>query len=104
MAVFWKCDICGKDTQLNPPVKQEVDKKGSPVMTELRRQDAQTGQIRKIPVPKMLDLFPRAYLLRLNVGSESVQRDFCRDCLETLRPEFDALWLKLENIKADGDA
>jgi len=103
MAVFWKCDICGKPTQLNPPSRIEVDAKGAPVMTEMRRQDPQTGEVRKVPVPKMVDLFPRAYLLRLCVGSESLQRDFCKECLEALRPQFDALWRELENIKPDGE-
>ena len=98
MAVFWKCDVCGKDTVVNPQTEQveeervvEVTVSGQkvkasqrvPVTTTTRRQDPVTGRVAKITVPKLNDLQPRTVIVQVKAGPENFQRDLCRECYET---------------------
>ena len=112
-----KCDICGKDTYINPPyeideeevevdsfdfktmkptkVKIPMAKKG-----KMKRQNVFSGEVEEIEVPITKDLKPRAYMVQLQVGpSEYVQRDFCLECLESIKPQIKTLWDCLESIK-----
>ncbi len=127
MAVKWNCDICGKPTQVNPPVKPimdtvmvsvpavdpatkqpKLDKAGKPVMVEVPRevqrkgkqkmQDLATGLVRVVDVPAFEDLAPRTFIVRLGIGQETIQRDVCRECLPQVLPEAKALWDKLEGM------
>lgn len=117
--VTWKCDICGKDTFVNPPTEPQFEErmvkvavKGKdgetyevevpqtlPKMAKMKRQHLHTGEIEDVDVQEILDLAPRTYIINLTVGPEAVQRDFCKECLkEHVMPEVQALWDKLAAI------
>jgi hypothetical protein len=98
--VAWICDMCGKHTHVTPPTELvfEDEEKTKPKITHLRRQDAH-GKMTKIPVQVQKDLGERTKIVRLTVGDETIQTDLCTKCVEHLRPEFDALWLKMESLK-----
>lgn len=57
-------------------------KKTVPVMSFEKRQNMINGKVTKVPIPKFVDLKPRTYFIRLKLGGEIVQRDFCLDCLK----------------------
>ena len=127
MSVLWHCDLCGQSTHVNPPteqmfeereivvdtpeikivdgkqvldmVKKKVTQK-VPKIAKMKRQNMHTREVEEIDIPMMKDLAPRAYLMRIMVGSDELQRDFCKDCLDSVMPEFKALWDKLEQIKS----
>jgi len=122
----WKCDICGKDTYVNPPMEPafedvEVEKKipytktvkgekvlvyktgmvveRRPVMTTMHRQNPFTGEIEECAVQKMIFKKDLALLLNLLVGNESFQRDFCVDCYNIhIRPLVEPLFNKMRSI------
>ena len=105
MAVAWKCDVCGKDTHVNPPVVQvfETQKIGDKVFDVLKMQKLQTmnfvtGEMEEQNVPVVKDLKPRAHIVKLNAGQQIVQRDFCDECLQSIMPELKALWDKLAAV------
>lgn len=100
MGVKWKCDCCGKETHINPPHKQVFDKAGNPKIIKVKVQNQYTGEIEQQDQPEFEDLEPRAYIVRLNCGSESIQKDFCKECLKKIMPEVKALYNKLESIKS----
>ncbi|GEM_PF-3420888 len=135
MATYWICDICGKQTLVNPPTEQVVEEvtreiqvpstvekevveagqkrmkktvefqtqtvtEKIPKMAKMKRQDPFTGEVQDVDVPELKDLKPRAYLVNLNVGHEMIQKDFCKECLEKVMPEVQALWDKLASIKS----
>jgi hypothetical protein len=66
-----------------------------PETIKVKRQNPLTGQMEDMEVPALEDLFERAYIVRLTVGQEEVQRDFCKPCLQAhmakVRSLFDAL-------------
>lgn len=105
MNVF-KCDLCGKETYVNPPFEhvfeeKEIDgvKVKSPVTVKMKRQDMSTGVMTEVDVPKINDLKPRAIIVRLYSGSESIFKDFCVDCYNTsIKPEVVKLWNTLESV------
>jgi hypothetical protein len=111
------CDICGKETFINPAVEKVFETKMMdipyqeagvdktmqveqkvPVLVDLMRMDHKTGEIRAIKVQKVNELEERAIFLRLDVGDEYVTRDLCRSCVETVRPLFGPLWDKMASI------
>lgn len=117
----WKCDVCGIETRINPktePLFEErevqipVDqnkmggptkkvKQRVPKMTVMKKQDMSSGEVKEIQVQEHKDLEERAMIVKLRVGPESVQRDFCRKCLEDYAgEELRTLWKKLETVKA----
>jgi len=116
MSVTWVCDICGKQTFINPPVEflteekefKTKDEKGKtkkikqtvPKMATMKRQNSQTGKIEDVPIQDMKDLKPRTYIVRLEIGRELIQKDFCKECLGKVLPEIKQLWNKLESIKS----
>lgn len=127
MSVLWHCDLCSKATHVNPPTQQvfeereiEVDtpeikivdgnqvldmvkKKVTqkvPKLAKMKRQNLYTREVEEIDIPMMKDLSPRTYIMRVMVGSDEIQRDFCLECLDSVMPEFKALWDKLEKIKS----
>ena len=107
MSVRWKCDVCGKDTWVNPPTETifeeiEVDKKKVKVPKKItaKTQDPFTGEIKDIPIHAQRDLKPRAYMVKLSIGGESVQRDFCKECLEHFKPELNGLFDRLAKVES----
>ena len=116
MGIQWHCDKTGRQTYINPPqetVMQEVkDDKGKvvlgpdkqpimePVMVEIDWQNPETGVVEKKKVPKVKYLKEKAYIVRLRVGDQLIQRDFCEEGLQHLQPELDALWKKMKEMKS----
>jgi len=77
-------------------VEQVVRK---PKMAVMKRQNHQSGEIEDIPIQEIKDLEPRAFIVRLTLGQEQVQRDFCRDCLEKeIVPHVKHVWDMLAKI------
>jgi len=129
----WHCDICCKETFLNPPTEPQFDEvpveidepvldaKGNvtedpdnpgkavlrkktiiqktPRMGIMKQQDVFTGKVVDVPVQVQKDLALRAIIVKIKVGYDSIQRDFCPTCLENYcGPEVKALWQKLEKL------
>ena len=108
----WRCDVCGKETFLNPltePIMEskeieiEVDgaklKKTIEVQKtiKMRTMDYSRGVIVESEVGAVKDLAPRAHIIRLTAGQQSIQHDFCQDCLDKL-PEIKKFWDFMESI------
>jgi len=74
-----------------------------PKITYFKRQNINTGDIENVPIQDIKDLQPRAYLVRLNLGQETIQKDFCKECLKDVLPDAQALWDKLAAIKSNLD-
>lgn len=128
MAVKWNCDVCGKETNVNPQTKPVMEDKpiqvpevdpttGQPVQdddgkvkmktvmqkvqkrTTVKVQDMITGKVTNQEIGLFEDVTPRAYIVRLGVGQEVVQRDVCKTCLDTLMPLIRPMWDKLEKME-----
>jgi len=114
------CDICGKETFINPPtepimvdVERMVDvyvdgnwvkeKKlvKVPETTIMKITDPHgSGKLIDHEIPKTRDLKPRMWRVQLRVGQESIDRDFCKDCLgEYFKGDLASLRDKLESIE-----
>lgn len=119
MANKWNCDDCGIETTLNPerepvpdmdnPVIDPKTKKplinqktGKPVYHQkLKKQKYQhpiTGEMIEREIPEFRDLQERAYIVRLKIGDEVIQRDFCKKCLDKRLPDFKATFESLEKV------
>lgn len=114
------CDICGKETFINPPsetVMVEVEKEVPsfvggkwvnekrtikvPEMTTMKVIDPHgSGKLIDHEIPKTKDLKPRMWRVQLRVGQESIDRDFCKDCLDKhLKSDLAKLRDLLEGIE-----
>ena len=123
MALTYKCDICGKDTDINPvskPVfvkrKMKITTDGYkavkdgekfdaeidvPKMSITKRQNIKTGVVEDVPIQETEDSTDRAFIVQLNVGQEMVSRDFCKGCLEnSILPLLKPLWDKLAETRS----
>jgi len=98
--VAWLCDVCGKPTHVTPHTEllYEDKEKTIPKIAHLKQQDAH-GDMKLVPVHAQKDLSPRTKIVRLTMGDETIQRDLCDGCLIHLRPEMNALWKKMEDLK-----
>ena len=122
---IFKCDICGKETKINPKhkieheekvmdvtIKVENKKTGKieertipqkrvvPVMIKKKQQNPMTGEMDVVEVPKIVDLEERTFLVQFYIGEDYIKKDFCNDCLQEIMPEAEALWKKLESIES----
>lgn len=117
---LFKCDICAKETKLNPKVEQVFEEKmvtkeikdpktgktttgtevvKTPKMKKIKQYDLATGQCYEREVQETRDLEPRCYIVKLNAGPvQMIQKDFCEDCYKTVLPQINALWATLEQI------
>lgn len=80
-----------------PEIVMKEEPNMVPVMETMRRQNLHNGTIEEIPVQKIEFLEEPAVLVKLKVGHENIQRDFCRVCLEKycgaeIRALRDKLW------------
>lgn len=91
--------MCGKETHVNPPTKPVLDENNQVIMTTMKIQDPFSGDVKSAVVPKVEDLYPRTHIIRVSAGQEVIQKDFCKECLDKVRPELEALWNKLESIE-----
>lgn len=79
--------------------KKETHTEPVPRLTHMKVQNGQTGEVEDLEIQDSVDLKPRAYLLRLSVGNETIQKDFCKECLDSVvLKESKALWDKLASI------
>lgn len=97
MAVKWFCDASGKEVFMNPKSEAIKDKDGKPVMTTLKTQDAQ-GRVRVTSVPKVKYLEEKAYIVRLSVGDETIQRVLSAEAIGPLKAQLQGLWDILEGL------
>lgn len=129
MASTFHCDCCGKITYLNPPTKQVMEDKevtvqyqdvamvdekpimvlktktviqSVPATTIMRRQHHQSGDVEEVQIPLIEDLKPRTYIVRLSIGGELIQKDFCKECIEkpNIKSAIKMLWDSLAAIKS----
>lgn len=113
MSVRWKCDICGKDTLVHPPTeleykevetinkvtnKKEITK--IPEMVKIKQQDLSSGKMKEIEVNKRRDLFPRTYIVKISIGPESIQKDFCLECLNKIKKPLIEVFEMLEKVES----
>lgn len=112
MANSWNCDRCGKQTYIAPPVKAVMDplndEQGQPILdskgvqilvqrkTKVKQQDLLvTGKVEDIEVGMFEDLLPRTRIVYIRIGDETVQRDYCPECVKSvlavIRPAWDLL-------------
>lgn len=89
---IFKCDICGKETYINPKIVQELDENGKQVF----KKQVVNGVMNTIP--SYIETQERAYIVRLSVGNEVIQKDFCKEHLNDVMPELEALRNKLISI------
>jgi len=111
------------DFELPIPVKQGKDKETGadlytienkkqtktikkPVMTYQKRMDQNTGKIVKYPIAEVKFLQPLTVFIRLKLGGDIIQRDFCEECIrggnEKAKEIFETaekLWSLLEDMK-----
>lgn len=87
--------------RLNIDARKEKRTVRSPKMATMKRQNIHSGVIEDIPIHETRDLSPRTYIVRLTIGNETVQRDFCRDCLSDLMPGLKTMWTQLSAIKSN---
>lgn len=87
MNVF-KCDACGKETYIQPKKEVELDSNGK------TKYEVINGQ----RVVKMKALQEQCYIVRIKVNDEIIQRDFCKEHFEEVKPELIALKEKLESF------
>ena len=120
MANKWNCDDCGKETHVNPmtePVpdmkKPVIDPKtkqhminpatGKPVyhqkLTKQKYQHPISGEMIERDIPEVKFLQPKCYIVRLKIGDEVIQRDFCKECLDKRLDAFKETFKSLEEIK-----
>jgi hypothetical protein len=100
MAVNWKCDLCGKETFVNPPYKFKVDDAGNPIQTTTRQQNVYTGDVDSIAAYDLEYLQPKTYIVRLDMGGETIQKDFCEEHFLQIKHHLEALYGVLQNIKS----
>lgn len=98
----WYCDACGKRTYMVPK-SEPVFEDGVPKTVTMKRQNPETGAVENVAIPECRDLQPRNYIVSVRAGSERVQRSFCHCCLDLVRTELQALWMKLETQKGHED-
>jgi hypothetical protein len=97
MGVKWFCDVTGKEVFMNPKTEPVKDSEGKPVMTTLKQQDS-SGKIKVTNVPKVKYLQEKAFLVRLSVGDETIQRTLSAEAIGPMREELAVLWKKLESL------
>jgi hypothetical protein len=102
MANIFQCDKCKKQTFISPPTEAvySIGEDGIkiPVMVTLKSMDFATGKMIETQVQKVVDLQPRAHIIRLVAGQQLIQKDFCSACLQDVMPEIKSLWDRLEDF------
>lgn len=97
MALKWFCDATGKEVFMSPKTEPEKDKDGKAVMTSVKTQDGR-GKVKKTAVPKMKYLEEKAFVIRLTVGDETIQRTLSAEGLGRFRSQLQAMWDTLEAL------
>jgi hypothetical protein len=71
------------------------------VMTKLRRQNHQTGNIDYLDVPEGIAERPKTFIVVLNMGDEQIKKDFCQECYrKKVKPKAEELYALLESIES----
>ena len=74
-----------------------LDKDGKPVQVPIKTQDS-AGHQTVIMQPKIIYHKPKAYIIKLTVGDESIQKVLCEDEVAKIRQKLKEAWDILEGI------
>lgn len=97
MGLKWFCDVSGVEVFMAPPYDVVLDKDGKPVQVPVKAQDS-SGDTVTILQPKVVYQKPKAYLVRLAVGDEVIQKVFCEEELNKIKDKLKDAWDTLEKI------
>lgn len=75
--------------------KTEYQTQKTPKLITTKRLNPFTHKYEEFQTQEVKDLKPRAYLVRLSIGDEVIQKDFCVDCLSEVKQELKQVWDKL---------
>lgn len=90
---LFKCDVCGKETYINPKIVPKLGEDGKQII----QKTVENGVLKQTPLFE--DSQPRAYIVRLSVGmTDVIQKDFCEEHLQDVMPELTALREKLLSL------
>lgn len=95
MGVKWFCDVTGKEVFMTPKMKIVLGEDGKPVMGKTKIQDG-SGKIIQKEVPEVEYLEEKAFLVRLSVGDESIQRVLSDEALKPIKAKLLDVWNLLE--------
>jgi hypothetical protein len=98
MALKWFCDVTGKEIFMAPPYTVQTDKNGKPQTKKIKSMNA-AGDLEVIEVPHVIYSKPKAYIIRLSVGDEVIQRVVCEDELNKIKTILKGTWDMLERLK-----
>lgn len=97
----YKCVSCNVDTVVDsgPPMWEVIRQEQRPIETQrFKKQCHRTGKVYEIDVPVFEMVEPRSIFVNLRIGHETINAVFCKECLTHVRPEFTALWSRLESL------
>jgi hypothetical protein len=97
MGLKWVCDVSGKEVFMAPPYDVVLDKDGEVVKVPVKTQDA-AGKTVTIMQAKVVYKQPKAYMIRLSVGDESVQKVLCEEELNKIKLKLKEAWDLLEGL------
>lgn len=96
---IFKCDVCGKEIKVNPKVVAVLKEDGTPEYTTVKSMNFATGEMVERTLPKTKDLEDRCYIVKLNAGPQTIQRDFCEEHYKEILPKINELWKALEKVE-----
>jgi hypothetical protein len=98
MALKWFCDQSGIEVFMAPPYVIKTDKDGKPVTKKIKTMNAE-GELVVSEVAHVIYSKPKAYIIRLSVGDEVIQRVLCEDELNKVKAKLKDAWNVLEGLK-----
>lgn len=97
MGIKWFCDASGTEVFMAPPYEVIKGPDGKPIEVPIKTQDA-SGATITVLSPKLKYLKPKAYLIRLSVGDETIQKVLCEDELNKIKPKLKEVMDLLERL------
>lgn len=97
MGLKWFCDVSGKEVFMAPPYDVVVDKDGKPIQVKIKTQDS-AGNTVEVLQPKLIYKQPKAYMIRLSVGDETIQKVLCEEELDKIKQKLKETWDLLEGM------
>lgn len=97
MGLKWFCDASKKEVFMAPTYDVVKDDKGVPVMVPVKTQDS-AGDTVTVMQPKVSYHKPKAYMIRLSVGDETIQKVLCEEELNKIKHKLKEAWNILEGI------
>jgi hypothetical protein len=97
MGLKWFCDVSGKEVFMAPPYEVELNPDGTPQKVHVKIQNAD-GSVATIEQAKVKYKQEKAYLIRLSVGDESIQRVLCEAEMTKIKDKLKEAWDILEKL------